>query len=134
MVGVRGRATDRINHGRLGPTGLYGSWQWSDQDRLTRPLVREGGQLVETDWATVRPFFRSRSEISAAISAISSDNSAGSGTDLLCTVLCAKERGSAGHGSPRAIAVVGTGYRADMKDSRIARDFRVPASAARCSR
>ncbi|MDX6262235.1 MAG: hypothetical protein QOH84_3923 [Kribbellaceae bacterium] len=52
MVGVRGRATDRINHGRLGPKGLYGSWQWSGQDRLTRPLIREGGQLVETDWDT----------------------------------------------------------------------------------
>jgi anaerobic selenocysteine-containing dehydrogenase len=52
MVGVRGRATDRINHGRLGPKGLYGSWQWSDQDRLTRPLVRADGKLVETDWDT----------------------------------------------------------------------------------
>jgi ferredoxin-nitrate reductase len=26
MVGVRGRAGDRVNHGRLGPKGLYG-WQ-----------------------------------------------------------------------------------------------------------
>ncbi|MEU0090627.1 nitrate reductase [Kribbella sp. NPDC006257] len=52
MVGVRGRATDRINHGRLGPKGLYGSWQWSEQDRLTRPLIREGGDLVPTDWDT----------------------------------------------------------------------------------
>jgi hypothetical protein len=26
MVGVRGRADDRINHGRLGPKDLYG-WQ-----------------------------------------------------------------------------------------------------------
>lgn len=24
VVGVRGRATDRVNHGRLGPKGLYG--------------------------------------------------------------------------------------------------------------
>jgi anaerobic selenocysteine-containing dehydrogenase len=50
MVGVRGRATDRINHGRLGPKGLYGSWQWSDRDRLTQPLVRRGADLVETSW------------------------------------------------------------------------------------
>src|SRR4051794_15274581 len=25
MVGVRGRGTDTVNHGRLGPKGLYGS-------------------------------------------------------------------------------------------------------------
>ncbi|GAA1937205.1 molybdopterin oxidoreductase family protein [Nocardioides marmoribigeumensis] len=53
MVGVRGRATDRVNHGRLGPKGLYGSTPWaSSPDRLTRPLVREDGRLVETDWET----------------------------------------------------------------------------------
>jgi len=50
MVGVRGRAGDRVNHGRLGPKGLYASWQWSNQDRLTRPLVRQNGTLVETSW------------------------------------------------------------------------------------
>jgi anaerobic selenocysteine-containing dehydrogenase len=51
MVGVRGRATDVVNHGRLGPKGLYGSTPWAGAgDRLTRPLVREGGRLVETDW------------------------------------------------------------------------------------
>jgi ferredoxin-nitrate reductase len=53
MVGVRGRAADRVNHGRLGPKGLYGSTPWSvSTDRLTRPLVREQGELVETDWDT----------------------------------------------------------------------------------
>jgi len=53
MVGVRGVATDVVNHGRLGPKGLYGSTAWSTSaDRLTRPLVREGGELVETDWET----------------------------------------------------------------------------------
>ena len=40
---MRGRAGDRVNHGRLGPKGLFG-WQASgSSDRLTRPLVREGG-------------------------------------------------------------------------------------------
>jgi anaerobic selenocysteine-containing dehydrogenase len=44
MVGVRGRASDRVNHGRLGPKGLYGSCAWaSSPDRLTAPLVREPG-------------------------------------------------------------------------------------------
>jgi anaerobic selenocysteine-containing dehydrogenase len=53
MVGVRGRATDGVNHGRLGPKGLYGSTPWAaSPDRLTRPMVRESGRLVATDWDT----------------------------------------------------------------------------------
>ena len=52
IVGVRGRADDRVNHGRLGPKDLFG-WQANNhRDRLTRPLVREDGTLVETDWDT----------------------------------------------------------------------------------
>ncbi|MEU2285785.1 nitrate reductase [Streptomyces sp. NPDC013178] len=52
IVGVRGRSGDRVNRGRLGPKDLYG-WQANHSpDRLTRPLVREGGRLVETDWDT----------------------------------------------------------------------------------
>lgn len=51
MVGVRGRAEDRVNHGRLGPKGLYG-WQGEQRERLTTPLIRRQGQLVETDWDT----------------------------------------------------------------------------------
>jgi len=36
MVGVRGRANDRANHGRLGPKGLFG-WQANNSpDRLAR--------------------------------------------------------------------------------------------------
>ncbi|MCW3841827.1 molybdopterin oxidoreductase family protein [Micromonospora yasonensis] len=52
IVGVRGRAGDRINHGRVDPKDLYG-WQANHSpDRLRRPLVREGDRLVETDWDT----------------------------------------------------------------------------------
>jgi anaerobic selenocysteine-containing dehydrogenase len=52
IVGVRGRADDRVNHGRLGPKDLYG-WQANNSpDRLKRPLVRRAGELVETDWDT----------------------------------------------------------------------------------
>ena len=50
MVGVRGRTDDRVNHGRLGPKGLYG-WQGQQHDRLTVPLMRdESGRLAETSW------------------------------------------------------------------------------------
>ena len=52
IQGVRGRAGDRVNHGRLGVKDLYGWQANSSPDRLTRPLVRENGQLVETDWDT----------------------------------------------------------------------------------
>jgi anaerobic selenocysteine-containing dehydrogenase len=52
IVGVRGRTQDRVNHGRLGPKGLYG-WQANHSpDRLTRPMIRVDGQLRETDWDT----------------------------------------------------------------------------------
>lgn len=52
LVGVRGREHDRVNRGRLGPKDLFG-WQANNSpDRLTRPLVREGGRLVESDWDT----------------------------------------------------------------------------------
>jgi anaerobic selenocysteine-containing dehydrogenase len=50
LVGVRGRATDRVNHGRLDPKDRYG-WQANHApDRLTTPLVREHGELVESTW------------------------------------------------------------------------------------
>src|ERR671921_1687894 len=50
IVGVRGRADDRVNRGRLDPKDLY-AWQANNSpDRLTRPLVRRGGELVEASW------------------------------------------------------------------------------------
>src|SRR5215203_1443487 len=50
IVGVRGLATDRVNHGRLGPKGLYG-WQANHSpDRLTTPLVRRDGELQRASW------------------------------------------------------------------------------------
>jgi anaerobic selenocysteine-containing dehydrogenase len=52
IVGVRGREVDRVNHGRLGPKDLFGWQANSSPDRLTRPLVRRDGELVETDWDT----------------------------------------------------------------------------------
>ena len=50
MVGVRGRAGDRVNHGRLGVKDLFGWQANASPDRLTRPLVRRDGRLVESDW------------------------------------------------------------------------------------
>ncbi|WP_083502434.1 molybdopterin-dependent oxidoreductase [Sphaerimonospora mesophila] len=64
VVGMRGRAGDRVNHGRLDPQERQG-WRHVGQDRpgrLTRPLVREHGRLVETTWdaAMERVVARSR--------------------------------------------------------------------------
>ncbi|MGW5053650.1 molybdopterin oxidoreductase family protein [Actinokineospora sp. NPDC004072] len=50
VVGVRGRADDRVNHGRLDPKDLYGWQAMAAPDRLTRPMVRRGGQLVQCAW------------------------------------------------------------------------------------
>jgi anaerobic selenocysteine-containing dehydrogenase len=50
VVGVRGRPDDRVNRGRLGPKDLYGWQAIQSPDRLTRPLVRRDGRLVECSW------------------------------------------------------------------------------------
>src|SRR3954471_10687502 len=52
MVGVRGRAIDRVNHGRLDTKDLFGWQANASPDRLTEPLVREDGELVPADWDT----------------------------------------------------------------------------------
>ncbi|WIV54277.1 molybdopterin oxidoreductase family protein [Amycolatopsis nalaikhensis] len=50
IVGVRGRADDRVNHGRLDPKDLFGWQANASPDRLTTPLVRRDGELVEASW------------------------------------------------------------------------------------
>ena len=50
VVGVRGRPGDRVNRGRLGPKDLFGWQATASPDRLTTPLVRRGGRLVEATW------------------------------------------------------------------------------------
>jgi ferredoxin-nitrate reductase len=52
LAGIRGRDGDRVNHGRLDPKDLYGWQAVGSPDRLTRPLIRQGAELVETDWDT----------------------------------------------------------------------------------
>jgi anaerobic selenocysteine-containing dehydrogenase len=61
IVGVRGRIADRVNHGRLGPKGLFGWQANASPDRLRRPLVRIDGELRETDWDTALQLVVSRS-------------------------------------------------------------------------
>src|SRR5207237_7193001 len=62
IVGVRGRAQDRVNHGRLGPKGLYG-WQANNSpDRLTRPLIRRDGELREASWEEAMELIVARSQ------------------------------------------------------------------------
>ncbi|WP_340559585.1 molybdopterin oxidoreductase family protein [Streptomyces sp. GSL17-111] len=62
IVGVRGRAQDRVNRGRLGPKGLYG-WQGNrSPERLTWPLVRVDGELRPTDWDTAMAAVVARSQ------------------------------------------------------------------------
>src|SRR5579872_3159007 len=51
IVGVRGRAEDRVNRGRLGPKGLHGWAANHSPDRLTQPLTRDRGELRPATWA-----------------------------------------------------------------------------------
>src|SRR4051794_4546219 len=62
LVGVRGRAGDRVNRGRLDPKDVYGWKANLSEDRLTRPLVRENGRLVEASWDTAMDRIVARSK------------------------------------------------------------------------
>ncbi len=50
LVGVRGRAQDRVNRGRLGPKDLFAFQANHSPDRLTQPLVRRDGELRPASW------------------------------------------------------------------------------------
>lgn len=50
IVGVRGRESDRVNRGRLGPKGLHGWRAMESPDRLTKPLIRDGSRFREAEW------------------------------------------------------------------------------------
>lgn len=50
VVGVRGRAVDRVNKGRLGPKGLNASLTLHHKDRLRHPLIRKDGRLQQATW------------------------------------------------------------------------------------
>lgn len=50
IVGVRGRAVDIVNRGRLGPKGLHGWEANNSRDRLTWPLIRQNGKLIPATW------------------------------------------------------------------------------------
>ena len=52
IAGVRGRAVDRVNRGRLDIKDLFGWQANASADRLTTPLIRAGGRLAATDWDT----------------------------------------------------------------------------------
>lgn len=50
IVGVRGREVDRVNHGRLGPKGLYAWKSLQSKDRLQYPMIRRNGKLERATW------------------------------------------------------------------------------------
>src|SRR3954469_11618561 len=61
IVGVRGRASDVVNRGRLGPKGLHGWEANHSPDRLTTPLIRRGGALRPAGWDEAMELIASRS-------------------------------------------------------------------------
>lgn len=50
IVGVRGRAQDVVNRGRLGPKGLHGWEANNSADRLRQPLIKRHGRLQPATW------------------------------------------------------------------------------------
>ncbi|KAJ5849351.1 Nitrate reductase [Penicillium chrysogenum] len=53
VTGVRGRVSDRVNKGRLGPKGLHGWASINHADRLKYPLIRRNGKLERATWDEV---------------------------------------------------------------------------------
>ena len=51
VTGARGDRDDVFSHGFICPKGASFAELDNDPDRLSRPLVRRDGELVETDWA-----------------------------------------------------------------------------------
>jgi NADH dehydrogenase/NADH:ubiquinone oxidoreductase subunit G len=77
IVGVRGRAGDRVNRGRLGPKDLF-AWQANHSaDPLTRPQVRDGSRLIECDSPTAmaRVVERSRTLLERVMTPVEGDRS-----------------------------------------------------------
>ncbi len=62
MVGVRGRASDRVNRGRLGPKGLHGWEANNSPDRLTHPMIRRGSKFEQATWDEVMTLIVARSK------------------------------------------------------------------------
>jgi ferredoxin-nitrate reductase len=62
IVGIRGRSKDRVNHGRLDVKDVFGWKAFGSSDRLTLPLVRRDGELVESDWETAMGLVVERSQ------------------------------------------------------------------------
>jgi ferredoxin-nitrate reductase len=62
IIGVRGRAVDQVNRGRLGPKGLHGWEANHSPDRLTLPLVRKGGVLQPASWEEAMGLIVSKSK------------------------------------------------------------------------
>ena len=62
IVGVRGRAEDVVNKGRLGPKGLHGWEANNSADRLTHPLIRRNGQLEPATWDEAMELLVSRTQ------------------------------------------------------------------------
>ncbi|KAH8819369.1 putative periplasmic nitrate reductase [Xylogone sp. PMI_703] len=50
IVGIRGRAADRVNKGRLGPKGLHSWISNKSKERLHYPLIRKNGKLERASW------------------------------------------------------------------------------------
>ncbi|MFF9482794.1 molybdopterin oxidoreductase family protein [Streptomyces sp. NPDC014733] len=62
IVGVRGRPEDRVNHGRLGPKGLFGWQAGGAHDRLLHPQMRIDGELRRVGWDTAMAAVTARSQ------------------------------------------------------------------------